>query len=262
MLTADELWSRIQNIHKNQEQINSLSEREFHTIGSIDNINREYEVHYSGDSARAAKVDFNKIIKIYSMVHDYGSLTNQDMEEFGHAEISMSAWNIPGSAMLAVIPYLDENISVSKYGNKVGLAAPIIERYGLLVRMNPNMYTNWSEEIPANGSEVEIKWRCNLKPGTIPLHTPVYVLGTGGIGFIAEGSIISDVFDSEGTPESWSDADKDKGGMNPRVALRLSRNMKSEGFLRNSSVDYLINRQGTFSWLNEDETFILEEMLD
>jgi len=261
MLTDDELWSGIERLHSEGAIILSLSERKSHTIGRVNSAARKYTVFYEGRADKTAEVDFRKLSRLYGMVYSYGRISNIDMEDFGSDEIGMKAWRPPGSAMLAIIPLLDDDISVHSE-IPVGLFAPQTNRFGLLVRMNPERYTNWAEEIPANGTEVEIEWRCNLKSGSVPQETPVFVLGTGGMGFVAEGCTLSDVRDMVGTPESWSVSDRDMGGVSPRIRLRLRRNMKSEGHLRNSKVDYLIERQGTFSWMNEDETFIIEDILD
>ena len=263
MLTDDELWAGIEQLCSSKTVIHSLNKSSNHEIVATRPASREYTLEY-GKSGKPVDVEFWKVCKMYSMLYEEGSLTNTHMEEEGHALIDMASWNRPGSAMLAVIPLLDSDVHVES-GRTVSLwvdAAAESDRFGLLARMDPESYTKWQEEIPVDGSEVEINWRCvNLKPGSVPLMTPVYVLGTRDIGFVAEGSTISDIRVTEGTPESWSIADRHKGGEAPRILLKLRRNMLSVAYLRASSLDYLIKRRGTFSWLTEGESLILEDML-
>ena len=264
MLTDDELWNGIERLCSSESVIESLNRSSHHTIISISPTSRAYTLEY-GKSGKPVDVDFWKVCKMYSMLYESGSLTNSYMEEEGHALIDMAGWNRPGSAMLAVIPVLDPDVNIDRDGLMVGLSVDVHsedDRFGLLVRMNPDMYKKWKDEIPADGSEVDINWRCvNLKVGSVPLMTPVFVLGTKGVGFVAEGCTMSDIRMKEGTPDSWSDADRDKGGPAPRILLKLQRNMIPLARLRASTVEYLVNRQGTFSWLTEDESLILEDLL-
>jgi hypothetical protein len=43
------------------------------------------------------------------------------MPEGWHNEVDMSTWHIPGSAMLAVIPLLDSEVSINEDGPEAGL---------------------------------------------------------------------------------------------------------------------------------------------
>jgi hypothetical protein len=137
------------------------------------------------------------------------------------------------------------------------------DRFGLLVRCNPEMW-KWQEKIPADNSEVTIDWTCRLNPGTVPDHTPVWVLGTGGTGFIASGHTIGDIraVDGDTSDNSWVPGQKQRGGRAMRLALKLRRNLVGEYVLRGTDFEHLIRRQNTFSWLTEQESFFLEEKLD
>ena len=136
------------------------------------------------------------------------------------------------------------------------------ERFGLLVRCNPKHW-KWWEKIPADGSVAEIEWTCRLKPGSVPLGTPVFLLGTGGSGFFAVGETVSDVRMTTGDMDnSWTQAHKHRGGEAMRIRLKLQRNQQNESSLRNSPFAYLIRRQSTFSWLTDEESLGLEEILD
>ena len=136
------------------------------------------------------------------------------------------------------------------------------DRFGLLVRCNPKQW-KWYEKIPADGSEVTIDWTCKLKPGSVPESTPVWVLGTGGTGFIASGHTTGDIRETEGdTDSSWADNQKHRGGRAMRLSLKLRRNVVADEIIRGTAYEHLIRRQSTFTWLTEEESFFLEGNLD
>lgn len=137
------------------------------------------------------------------------------------------------------------------------------DRFALLVRCNPKMWA-WWKEIPPDGAEADINWTCRLKPGSVDLDTPVFVLGTGGSGFLAEGRTASDIRETEGDKmsNSWTRGNKHRAGSARRICLRLRRASLPEADLRDSPFDYLIRRQSTFSWLSEGEAMGLENLLD
>ncbi len=134
-------------------------------------------------------------------------------------------------------------------------------RFGLLVRCNPKMW-DWEQHIPKDGSEVEHYWLCNLKKGSIPLNTPCFVLGTEGLGILAEGYTSSEIEIMEGDATTWNDGHKGKAASAPRIHIRIRRNLVSLSKLEENGLDYLIGRQNTFSWLSEEETFALEAVCD
>ena len=136
-----------------------------------------------------------------------------------------------------------------------------LDRFGLLVRCNPTMW-DWEEGIPADGSEVELYWLCNLKRGSVPLHTPCYVLGTHGWGILADGYTSSGIEEMPGDPSTWKDGHRDKAASAPRIHMRLRRNRVLLADLEDRGLDYLIGRQSIFSWLTEQETFALEAICD
>ena len=136
-----------------------------------------------------------------------------------------------------------------------------LDRSGLLVRCNPKMW-DWEEYIPADGSEVEHYWLCNLKQGSVPLYTPCFVLGTHGLGILADGYTSSEIETMEGDPSSWKDGHKGKAASAPRIHIRIRRNRVPLSNLETNDLDYLIGRQNIFSWLTEEETFALERLCD
>ncbi|MEC7743876.1 MAG: hypothetical protein VYB86_01030, partial [Candidatus Thermoplasmatota archaeon] len=138
----------------------------------------------------------------------------------------------------------------------------MVERFGLLVRCNPKHW-KWWEKIPADGSIAEIEWTCRLKSGSVPLGTPVFLLGTGGSGFIAVGETASDIRMTSGDMDnSWTHGHEHRGGEAMRIKLKLQRNQMDENSLRKSPFAYLIRRQSTFSWLSDEESIGLEAILD
>ena len=144
----------------------------------------------------------------------------------------------------------------------IKLAHLMAERFGLLVRCNPKHW-KWREKIPADGSVAEIEWTCRLKSGSVPLGTPVFLLGTGGSGFLAVGETASDVRMTAGDMDnSWTHGHKNRGGEAMRIRLKLQRNQLKETSLRNSPFAYLIRKQSTFSWLSDEESLGLEAILD
>ena len=136
------------------------------------------------------------------------------------------------------------------------------DRFALLVRCNPKMWA-WWEEIPPDGTEADIDWTCRLKPGSVEPGTPVFVLGTGGSGFMAKGFTVSDIRDTEGgkTRNSWTEGNKHRAGSARRICLRLRRASLSGNDLRDSQFDYLIRRQSTFTWLSKGEALGLENLI-
>ena len=136
-----------------------------------------------------------------------------------------------------------------------------LDRFGLLVRCNPKMW-DWEEHIPIDGSEVEHYWICNLKKGSVPLSTPCFVLGTHGLGILADGYTSSEIVTMEGDPSSWKDGHKGKAASAPRIHIRIRRNLVPLSNLETHGLDYLIGRQNIFSWLSEEETFALESLCD
>ena len=136
------------------------------------------------------------------------------------------------------------------------------DRFGLLVRCDPKQW-KWWEKIPADGSAAEIDWTCRLKPGSVELGTPVFLLGTKGSGFIATGESASDIRMTDGEADSSLVlGHKHRAGPTMRMLLKLQRNQLSEEALRYSKYAYLIKRQSTFTWLTEEEAFALEALLD
>ena len=61
---------------------------------------------------------------------------------------------------------------------------------------------------------------------------------------------------------SWVPGHKHRAGPTMRMLLKLQRNQVSENVLRSSPYAYLIRRQSTFTWLTEEESFALENLLE
>jgi len=61
------------------------------------------------------------------MLCEAGRLFNSDMVNGGHNDVEMSTWHIPGSAMLAVIPHLDSEVTVNDSPRDAGLFRALSE---------------------------------------------------------------------------------------------------------------------------------------
>ena len=119
MLSDDELWARLERLSADGTVIHSLKRRSSHTIISTNPASKEYTIRYD-PSGSDVTVEFWKVCKMYSMLTESGRLFNSDMVDGGHDEVDMSAWHIPGSAMLAVIPCLDPEVTIHD-GPEAGL---------------------------------------------------------------------------------------------------------------------------------------------
>ena len=144
------------------------------------------------------------------------------------------------------------------------------KRFGLLVRCNSKIVVSskWWEMIPADGSGVEIEWTCRLKPGSVPLGTPVFLLGTDSFGFVAVGETTSDIRMTSGDNDNWWIHGNNRGREAMRIRLKLQRNQMSEtpipfglSALLNSPFAYLYKRPSTFTWLSDEESLGLEAIL-
>ena len=119
MLSEDEMWRGIEKLCRDDSVIDSLKKLSHHKITAISPASRTYTITY-GRSGKSIEADFWKVYKMYSMLCENGRIFNQDMVNGGHTEIGMKHWNRPGSAMLAVIPYLDPKVEVHQ-GREAGL---------------------------------------------------------------------------------------------------------------------------------------------
>ena len=126
MLTDDELWAGIEKLCADKIVIESLTKRSHHTIVATKPASREYTIKY-GKSGDNVNVKFWKVGKMYSMLCEAGRLFNSDMVNGGHNDVEMSTWHIPGSAMLAVIPHLDSEVTVNDSPQDAGLFRTVSE---------------------------------------------------------------------------------------------------------------------------------------
>jgi hypothetical protein len=119
MLSDDELWKALEMLHRNDSEILSLTTRSSHRIVGVSPSSDAYTIKFTdGDED---KVEFWKVSKMYSMLCENGRLFNSDMKKDGYLEIDMTEWHAPGSAMLAILPYLDFRITVHEGSNEAGL---------------------------------------------------------------------------------------------------------------------------------------------
>ena len=132
------------------------------------------------------------------------------------------------------------------------------DRFALLVRCDPDKW-DWRSEVSEDGTEASVMWRCNLKEGTVPDGTPVWVLGTKGTGFYCAGYTRGDIKETDGGRDNHYKPEYEHlGGAAKRIELRLRMCEKEELVIRGTEYEYLIKRQSTFTWLSEYEADFLE----
>ena len=121
-ISNDEFRIKIGELCENDETICSLTGRSWHKIESTKFSNNgigAYNIRYM--SGGLAIVNYQSLWELYNLLWDSDSkkLTNIEMEHGGYARLDWKRWYTPGSAMLAVLPYIDPQIMVTK--NPAGL---------------------------------------------------------------------------------------------------------------------------------------------
>ena len=121
-ITKDEFRMKIEELCENDETIYSLTGRSWHKIESTKLSNNGiggYKIRYM--SGGLAEVNLQSLWELYNLLWNSNSkrLTNVEMEHGGYARLRWDRWFTPGSAMLAILPYVDSQILVIK--NPAGL---------------------------------------------------------------------------------------------------------------------------------------------
>lgn len=109
-LSQDEVWTRVRNL--DGQRIKSLTGASSHRINALDDSDRRYEVQYN--SGNTAIVSLDELYALYGELYAHGSLTNSYMNENVHRILGWDSWNRPGSAMLAILPLIDEAIQIER----------------------------------------------------------------------------------------------------------------------------------------------------
>jgi hypothetical protein len=105
-LSEDEVWTRVRAL--DGQRIASLTGRSSHRIALVDGAERQYEVQY--DSGNTAIVSLHELYALYRELYTHGSLSNSYMTDNVERILGWDSWNRPGSAMLAILPLLDDAI--------------------------------------------------------------------------------------------------------------------------------------------------------
>jgi hypothetical protein len=109
-LSEDEVWTRVRSL--DGQTITSLTGTSSHRIAVLNDADRRYEVHYS--SGNTAIVSLDKLYALYGELYAPGSLTNSYMKGNVHRILGWDSWHRPGSAMLAILPLIDEAIQIER----------------------------------------------------------------------------------------------------------------------------------------------------
>jgi len=124
-ITKSKLWSRINDLCREEKIIMSLTGISWHTIESTNSPNvverNKYNIRYK--SGGAAEVNFQLVCELYNLLwsrlESSRCLTDKEMKHGGYDKLGWERWYTPGSAMLAIIPYLDSRVRVTN--NPAGL---------------------------------------------------------------------------------------------------------------------------------------------
>ena len=116
--TFEQLWDKFLGVTSRMSQIKSLTGRSWHKIISVDSSNREYRIAYPTGNQK--NISFKELYEMYCELMDNGYLDCPYMaKNYRKVLKRWKAWTAPGSAMLAILPLLDERIRVD--GGKIFL---------------------------------------------------------------------------------------------------------------------------------------------
>lgn len=104
--TEAEIWQRILQI--DDQKITSLDGNTWHTIIAKDETRRRYKIQYP--RRYTAWVHINKLYTLYCELYAVGSITKSYMNEHCGRLLNRKTWQVPGGAMLAILPLLDDAI--------------------------------------------------------------------------------------------------------------------------------------------------------
>ena len=111
--SEEELWTRLLAVLAHREQINSLTGREFHRVVRIRHSERAYEIEYESGN-RPKPISLEYLAALYRELYEVGKLTNNHMGKHYKRILGWSSWHAPGSAMMAILPLIDDDIGVER----------------------------------------------------------------------------------------------------------------------------------------------------
>lgn len=90
------------------ETIRSLTGRSSHVVKSVDKASLTYEIEYESGNRKTIKVE--ELYTLYAHLYAHNKLTNEYMLENHEEVLGWKHWHAPGSAMLAILPHIDDKI--------------------------------------------------------------------------------------------------------------------------------------------------------
>lgn len=104
--TKEQLWERI--VHIGNTKIPSLNGKTWHMIIARDDDKSRYKIQYP--RRYTAWVHLEKLYVLYCELYLVGSLTRSYMDTHCNRLLERTTWQVPGAAMLAILPLLDDAI--------------------------------------------------------------------------------------------------------------------------------------------------------
>jgi hypothetical protein len=108
--TEAEIWQKLLQI--DEQKIPSLDGNTWHTIIEQDETKQRYKIQYP--RRYTAWVHLTKLYTLYCEVYAVGSITKSYMDEHCGRLLNRKTWQVPGGAMLAILPLLDDAIRVER----------------------------------------------------------------------------------------------------------------------------------------------------
>ena len=129
MLSRSQIWVGIKTIYAQGRDILSLVQRRRHKIIAICEANLcydqeeryiiQYENRQYKTGAGAIDVKLTDLYKLYEELYNNKFLDNSYMKMNCNRILGWKDWNRPGSAMLAILPVLDNSIIVRSDGRLI-----------------------------------------------------------------------------------------------------------------------------------------------
>lgn len=101
-----DIWKKI--LHLDKQRIPSLDGKTWHTIIIKDETRRRYKIQYP--RRYTAWVHMDKLYTLYCELYAVGTITRSYMDTHCGRLLNRKTWQVPGGAMLAILPLLDDNI--------------------------------------------------------------------------------------------------------------------------------------------------------
>lgn len=123
----NELWEIFLDRFHAGERVESLTGASWHRILTIDAAGERYQIEYGRSGNTPKPITLNDLYALYCELCRNGQLTN----EYVRANLARilpdwTSWHMPGSAMFAILPHLDDNIHS---GDPRGGGLHLRERY-------------------------------------------------------------------------------------------------------------------------------------